>query len=139
MYHYFEAKVVLYSINNSGTLSFIQIMLKQFNPRALQSPSSDLTRDSIQRMRVRRHRHRPCTLEVQGKCKILIDDLKLLLHLNIARSNQNFARDYFMTKSKVDILNACLKTSINFGIFLDEEAKQSQTLKDDPRAEPDTG
>ena len=44
-----------------------------------------------------------------------------------------------MTKSKVDILNACPKTSINFGTFLDGDAKQSQTLKAHPSAEPDPG
>ena len=44
-----------------------------------------------------------------------------------------------MTKSKVVLLNACPKISINFGIFLDDEAKQSQILKANPSAEPDTG
>ena len=37
------------------------------------------------------------------------------------------------------ILNDCPKTSINFGLFLDDEAKQSQTLKANSSAEPDTG
>ena len=44
-----------------------------------------------------------------------------------------------MTKSKVVLLNACPNISINFGIFLDDEAKQSQALKANPSAEPDTG
>ena len=72
MYQYFEAKVVLYSINDLGILSFIQIMLEQFAPRALQSPSSDLTRDSIQRMRVHRHRHRHHPALWQAVCNLQV-------------------------------------------------------------------